>query len=109
MKRLRTIRARFALWTAGLFFVGLSAFGVYIYGSMARGLLAAIDDSLALVASQVVAGLEVQGDRLVFSERFADEPENVAFRERGFTVRVVSPDGQTLQGFGGYHALPLAP
>ena len=105
MKRLRTLRARFALWTAGLFLVVLSAFGVYVYGSMARGLSAAIDDSLTLVASQVIAGLDIENDRLVFSESFVNEPENADLREHGFTVRVLTPEGQALHAFGPYHAL----
>ena len=50
MKRLSTLRARFALWTAGLLLVALSAFGLYVYGNMARGLAAAVDDTLTLSA-----------------------------------------------------------
>lgn len=105
MKRLRALRARFALWTAGLFLVVLSAFGVYVYGSMARGLSAAIDDSLRLVASQVIAGLDIENDQLVSSESFANEPENADLREHGFTVRVLTPEGQALHEFGPYYTL----
>ena len=102
MKRLKTLRVRFALWTAGLFLVILSAFGVYVYGSMARGLGEAVDDSLALNASQVIAGLGVENDELALSNSFVIGPEN-----DDFTIRILTPQGQILQEFGPYHALPL--
>ncbi len=100
MRRLDTLRARFALWTAGLFFVGLSAFGVYVYTSMASGLSGAVDDSLTLVASQVIASLDIEDGRLVFSESFVNEPENVSLMARGFTVRLLDLQGRTIEGFG---------
>ena len=100
MRRLRTLRVRFGLWTAGVFLVGLSVFGVYVYASMARGLQAAQDESLEIVASQVAAGVDLVRGRPVFSEDFAAEPENQSLLARGFTVRVLDPAGKTLQGFG---------
>jgi heavy metal sensor kinase len=109
MKRLKTLRARFALWTAALFLLVLTAFGVYTYGSMARGLSAAVDDSLALNASQVITGLDIEDNRLVLSDSFVEEPENAALRERGFSIRVLTPQGQILQEFGPYRALPVLP
>ncbi len=38
MKRLKTLRIRFALWTAGLLFAALGLFGLFVYENMARGL-----------------------------------------------------------------------
>ena len=102
MKRFKTLRVRFALWTAGLFLVIVSAFGIYVYGSMARGLAEAVDDSLALNASQVIAGLGVENDELALSNSFVIGPEN-----DDFTIRILTPQGQILQEFGPYHALPL--
>jgi heavy metal sensor kinase len=105
MKWPKTLRARFALWTAGLLFLVLAVFGGYIYGSLARGLSAAIDDSLALNAAQVIAGLNIENDALILSDNFSQEPENVALRERGFSIRLLTPQGQVLQEFGPYRAL----
>ncbi|HKZ54640.1 MAG TPA: HAMP domain-containing sensor histidine kinase [Anaerolineales bacterium] len=109
MKRLKTLRVRFALWTAGLFLVGMSGFGVTIYASMARGLSTATDDSLTLVASQVIAGLEIENDRLILSESLMDEAEKSGLIARGFTVRLLTPEGQTIHAFGPYLALLRAP
>jgi hypothetical protein len=71
MKWPKTLRARFALWTAGLLFLVLAVFGGYIYGSLARGLSAAIDDSLALNAAQVIAGLNIENGALILSDDFS--------------------------------------
>lgn len=100
MKRFRTLRARFALATAALFLFILSVFGFYIYESVEQGLLAAMDNSLTLVAAQVIAGLETENNRLLVSDRFATEPENLDLSARGFMVRVLTPDGKLQYKFG---------
>ncbi len=107
MTRLKTLRARFAMWTAGLVLFVLSAFGVYVYGSMARGLSAAIDDSLSLNASQIVASLNIENNQIVLSDSFTEEPENDDLRARGFMVRLLTPNGQILQALGPFRALPI--
>src|SRR3989337_489363 len=109
MKRLKTLRAHFALGTAVLLFVILSAFGVLIFESMARGLSVALDDSLTLVASQFIAGLEIENGSLVSSENIALEPENIDLRARGFTVRVLTLQGTILYEFGSYQNLLSSP
>ncbi len=109
MKRLNTLRTRFALWTAGLLLLVVSLLGIYVYGNMARGLRDGADDSLALAASQVSAGLEIVAGQLVFAENFVEEPENADLRERGFTVRILSLQGQILQEFGPDRALLVSP
>ncbi|OGT28786.1 MAG: hypothetical protein A2Z17_05410 [Gammaproteobacteria bacterium RBG_16_66_13] len=107
MMRPRTVRGRFALWTAGLLLVGLSVFGLYVYQSMARRLATGADESLTLVGAQVVAGLDIVNDRLVSSESFAEEPENVDLLRRGYTVWVTRPEGQVIHAFGPYQHLDL--
>jgi heavy metal sensor kinase len=109
MKRLRTLRFRFALGTAGLLLIVLSAFAIYVYESMARRLLASVDQSLELVAAQVVSGLELKDNRPAFAEPFSQEPENVDLRQRGFTVGVHAPGGDLLAGFGSYQGLTPPP
>lgn len=103
----KTLRARFALLTAGLFLLGLSAFGVYVYGSVANGLFAALDAALTLNVSQVANGLESAGNgQFILLDSFFQEPQNAALRERGFTIRILSPAGQTLQEFGPPRVIP---
>jgi len=107
MTRLRTVRVRFALGTAGLLLVVLSVFGLYIHESMARRLAASIDASLELVAAQVVAGLEIDASEPIFPEPFGEEPENLDLRQRGFTVWVLAPEGEVLAAFGRYQGISL--
>jgi heavy metal sensor kinase len=87
--------------------VGFSIFGLYVYQSMARRLATAVDESLTLVGAQVVAGLDIVNDRLISSESFDDEPENVDLRRRGYTVWVRRPEGQLIHAFGPYQDLAL--
>ncbi|MEN4011402.1 MAG: ATP-binding protein [Bellilinea sp.] len=107
MKRFRTLRARFALWTAGLFLIVLAVFGVYVYVAMARGLYTALDNSLALNASQVIASLNVENGRLIPTDSLAEPPEYASENDQGTIIRVVSLDGKLLQTSGPPVSLPL--
>ena len=104
----KTLRARFALWIAGLFLAVLTVFGAYVYASLARGLSAALDDSLSLNASQVVAGLNIDNGQLILPDSLSEAPENADLRARGLMVRLLTPQGQILQSFGPYGALPVS-
>ena len=107
MERLKTLRVRFALWTSGLLLAILIVFGFYVYESMMRGLSATIDHSLTLNASQVAAGLNIDQGQLTLSDSLIEDPENADLRGRGFTIRILSPQGDPLQEFGPYRGLPL--
>ena len=109
MKRLKTLRIRFALWISGLFLLILTGFSVYVYANMAVRLYAAVDDSLALNASQVSAALNIDNGQLILPDSFIETPENSDLRTRGFTIQIISPQGKTLQAFGPYHFLPFPP
>ena len=105
MKRIRTLRVRFALWTASLFLIILTAFSVFVYTSMERGVHGYVDASLTLNASQIIASLNIEEDRLILSEHFPEEPENTDLRERGYTIKILSPREEVLQVFGLYQDL----
>lgn len=107
MNRLKTLRVRFALWIAGLFLTVLVVFGLLVYVSMAQGLAASLDASLSLNASQAAAGTDVRNGELDLSDGFVEQPENAELRERGFTIRLLNPEGQVLEEFGPYRALPI--
>lgn len=107
MKRFRTLRARFALWTAGLFLLVLAVFGVYVYLAMARGLYIALDNSLALDASQVTASLNIENGKLILADSLAEPPEYANENDQRTIIRVVSLDGKLLQTSGPPISLPL--
>jgi len=106
MKQIKTLRIRFALWTSALVLVVLFVFGVYVYENMARGLSAAIDNALNINASQIAAGLNIDNGKLILSDSLIETPENADLRGRGFTVRILAPEGKPIQEFGLYHDLP---
>lgn len=108
MTRLRTLRVRFALWTSGLLLATLTVFGAFVYFNMARGLSAALDNSLTINASQVAAGLNIDNGRLILSDSLIEAPENADLRGSGFTIRILTPEGSVIQEFGLYHNLPLS-
>ncbi len=107
MRLFKTLRARFALWTAGMLFIILLIFGVLVYGNMARGLVAAIDDTLTLNASQAVLGLNAENGQLSSLQGFVQNLEGVDVSESGFTIRVLDTKGQILQEVGAYRSLPI--
>ena len=110
MKRLRSLRVRFAVWTAGLLLAVLSAFGAYIYSSVANGLFAALDTDLALSAARVIDGLDVQATGIyALSEHFMQLPENAAWIKPGFTIQIRSLHGVVLQTLGRYPTASASP
>ena len=107
MSRLKTLRVRFALGTAGLLLIVLLAFGVLVYFGMARGLIATIDDSLRLNATQAIAGVNSEDASLNSLDGLMDNLEGVDISESGFTFRVLDSKGQILQEIGAYKTLPI--
>lgn len=105
----QTLRFRFALWTAGLLFAVLTAFGAFVYFTMSRGLSASIDDSLRINASQAIAAIEVEDGRLELPDGFIEGPQFADLTAQGFTYRLLDPDGQLLWTFGSNRSLPLEP
>src|SRR5215211_4406692 len=103
MKGINTLRVRFALSISVLILIILTAFSLYVYSSMERGLHTYVDKSLSLNASQVIASLNIEEDRLILSEHFPEEPENTDLLEQGYTIRILSPQEEILQTFGLYN------
>jgi len=107
MKRIRTLRVRFALWVGGLLLVALAAFSVYVYFNMAHSLSTAVDDSLRLSATQAIATLNVENGQINFSDSIPEGTTPADLVERGLTIRVLSPSGEVLQAFGPYRSAPV--
>ncbi|MEP7136065.1 MAG: ATP-binding protein [Chloroflexota bacterium] len=108
MKRIKTLRVRFAFWTSSLFLAILTFFSAYVYFSMSRSLSAEIDNSLSLNASQVAAGLNIDNGKLILSDSLSEDPENAELRKRGYTIRIITPAGEPIQQFGPYQNLPVS-
>jgi heavy metal sensor kinase len=109
MNRLKTLRVRFALWTAGLLLAALTLFGIFVYLRMARSLADSVDNALKLAVSQVMAEVDVTNGKLVVGDEFMADMRNTPLLEQGFSFRVLNNAGQTLQESGSYRTLPQPP
>lgn len=108
MKRFRTLRIRFALWTGGLLLLVLALFGTFVYISMWQGLSSSVDDSLRLSSSQAIAAVNIENGQINFSDSLPESNTTVDLQNRGFTIRILTPDGKILQSVGPYRDLPVS-
>jgi heavy metal sensor kinase len=106
MKHLRTLRLRFALWTAGLLFAALVLFDLFVYENMSHSLFAAVDETLRLTANELASEVRVIDGQPVFTENPIEDTQYTQLREQGFSVRLLRRTAQMLQGYGPYQALP---
>jgi heavy metal sensor kinase len=106
MKHLKTLRGRFALWTAGLLLVALTLFSSFVYTRMAQSMAHSVDNELRLAASQVVNEADVVEGELVIIDELLEGMSNTPLIEQGFSFRLLNGVGQTLQEYGPYRALP---
>jgi heavy metal sensor kinase len=100
MKRLKSLRARFALWTAGLLLAALILFGCFVYLVMGYNLRAVIDETLQAVANQLI--VEVEKDGRLPIEDIIEEPQYERLRVQGFSIRVQNITGASPQVYGPY-------
>ena len=110
MRRLRTLRVRFALWLAGLLATALLLFGAIVYVSLAQGLAASVDDSLKLNTAQTIAAVNIESGQVNFADSVAEGgPLLARSAEKGLTIRILSPSGQVLEASGPFRNLPVPP
>ncbi|RLT45546.1 MAG: sensor histidine kinase [Chloroflexi bacterium] len=110
MKRIKTLRARFALWFTLLILAFLAALGGFVYFTLSRSLYDALDDALVLSAEQVYASLREDDGSLLMPLAAANAPDLVefdAFIQRGLTLIVFSPTGAVLQAVGPFRREPF--
>jgi signal transduction histidine kinase len=103
MKRLRRLRVRFALWIAGLVLLMLVVSGAVVYALLARRLVASLDESLQLVASQAIAAGHVDdpvNGPISFGDMLPEGSDADELRARGIDIRVLDPNGKVVETFG---------
>lgn len=86
----------------------LILFGTFVYISMGQGLSSSIDDSIKFSASQAIAAVNIENGKINFTDSL---PENSTadLREKGFTVRILSTNGDLIQSVGPYRNLIVDP
>lgn len=106
MKRLQTLRVRFALWTAGLLLIVLLLFGFFVYVNMSRSLATSVDETLHLMAMELLSEAEVDNGELILLENPIEDTQYTRLREQGLSMRIFSKNGQLVQEYGPYQTLP---
>lgn len=107
MKRIKSLRARFAIWITGLILFILAVFGTLVYINLSLSLHTAIESSLSLTAAQTASSLNVDNGKIIISEPITPEESGFqVFRERGLTLIVLSKDGTVLESVGPYRNIP---
>jgi heavy metal sensor kinase len=106
MNRLKTLRVRFALWTAGLLGATLVLFGIFVYTNMSRSLVAAVDETLRLIEIQLMNELDIKDAEIIPPENPGEETLFTQLREQGFSIRVLNRSGRSVQQYGPYQDLP---
>lgn len=103
----KTLRARFALWTAGLLLIALILFSLFVYASMSRSLTANVDETLRAASIPIID--DGGGEELVSLEDVANDPEYEQLRQRGFSLRALDLNGRLVQWYGPYQTFPEPP
>jgi heavy metal sensor kinase len=106
MNRLRTLRVRFALWTAGVLLASSVLFGLFVYASMSYSLATAVDENLQVTALDLMSEVEIRNGEPIFIENPIQDPQYTRLREQGFSTRVLNLAGQPVQAYGPYSDLP---
>ncbi|OAN40546.1 two-component sensor histidine kinase [Chloroflexus islandicus] len=112
MSRLRTLRVRFALWTAGLLLATMLGFSAFVYWRTAQGLRESLDAGLRASAAQVVTGIggenvNIEDGQITLGDAVADPVALAQLQEQGLTIRVLRSDGTIVQAVGLYRDLPV--
>lgn len=112
MSRFRTLRARFALWTAGLLLAAMLGFSAFVYLRTAQGLRGSLDDSLQVSAAQAIAGiggenLNIEDGQVSLGDNLSETAAFTQLQEQGLTIRVLNGDGTVRQAVGTYRSLPV--
>jgi len=102
MDRLKTLRVRFALWTAGVLFASSVLFGLFVYVSMSYRLATIVDENLQVTALDLMSEVEIRNGEPVFIENPIQDPQYIRLREQGFSARVLNLAGQPVQAYGPY-------
>jgi signal transduction histidine kinase len=108
MKHLKTLRVRFALWTATLLLASLALFSFFIYVRTAQSLANAVDSELKVAASQITAEIDIDENEVLPINEFLKNMANPSLLEQGFSFRILNSTGQIFQEYGPYQALPQA-
>jgi len=101
----RPLRVRLTLWYILAMVLTLLILNNYVYARVQRDMVAEVDSSLEMAASQALVSLEDENGRLSFQET-GETPYVGQVGDNGFAIRLVDMNGTVLDGWGEYEAAP---
>jgi heavy metal sensor kinase len=101
-----TLRMRLTVWYLLLLGLALILFSAYVYFRLEHSLLAQIDSTLQVAASQALANLDTEDGRPAFQDREGSLAVAGRPGQAGLAIRVIAPDGTVWDGLGDYGAVP---
>ncbi len=110
--RALSIRFRFALWTAGLLFMGLTLFSGFVYFSMSAGLYRSLDDSLTFITTEATSDISIRHGSIQVGEDFSDFTRGLIANgsaRRDLTIQLFDPQGKVIDTFGPFSSIPIDP
>ena len=96
----KTLRMRFAVWTALLLLAGFAAFGSFVYFRLRLSLYQGVDEVLRLSATQAMGGINYEDGHIVAADDLSDSAVTSESRGRGITVRLYDAAGALVQSSG---------
>lgn len=104
-----TLRLRLTLWYVLILGLSLLIFSGYLYLQLEHSLLAQTDVELQLAYAQAVTDLEDENGNTPTTFPNTEDYQSTVRRlsEAGFAVRLITPKGKVLDGFGKYRELPI--
>lgn len=100
------LRVKLTTWYVLLLGLTLSGLTGYLYFRLERKLISKVDTALQIVASQFLGYLADEGDSLTFQSKPIQRNASRRLRQVGFAIRLITPDGKVVDGFGRYRELP---
>jgi heavy metal sensor kinase len=100
------VRIQLMIWYVLLLGLTLSGFTGYLYLRLERKLMIKVDTGLQIGAAQLLLYLD-PGDRPAFQN--SPNQRNLAARlsQLGFAARIITPEGQVINGVGRYQDVPM--
>ena len=101
-----TLRVRLTAWYMLLMALTLLFFSGYLYLRLEHSLLAQVDATLQVTASQALTNLDEENGHPAFQNKEASQVAASRLNQAGFAVRLIAADGTVWDGFGSYLAVP---
>lgn len=100
------IRVKLTAWYLLLLALTLSGFTGYLYLRLERKIISKADTALQIAGSQSLVYLKDKGNQLAFVNKPSLQNTAQALIEAGFAVRLITPQGKIVDGFGKYQEVP---